>query len=251
MWRDPDEIPVLQAGLVYVWRVQVTDFSACLPALHSLLDKAEQERVHRFIFERHRLAYLVMHGALRILLGHYLGLPPRQVCFAYNPNGKPSLDFGRLSISAVPDFQFNISESSGVGLMAFGLCGELGVDVEAWRPQVDFERLAQRFFAPPESQALLSLPEEQRQAAFFDGWTRKEAYMKARGLGFALPLDDFVVALRPGEAPCLLQTREAGVNVREWHILALQPGEGLAGALAVHGAARLETLAFTPRRLTA
>ena len=244
MWKQTLALPTLQPGQIHVWRLATSDFRGCEDRLAQFLSLEEQQRVARFIFDHHRHAYLVTHGVMRRLLGHYLGLEPEQVMLMLNPCGKPSVDFTRTP-ATVNTFQFNISESRGMALLAFGLCGELGVDVEAWRQELDVRRMAGRFFAAGEKKSLLALPASVQRAAFFYGWTRKEAYMKARGLGFTLPLASFEVSLDPGGEPRLLSSQEADVRVDEWQMFSLEPGEGFAGALAVHGPAQVTPLAFT------
>ncbi len=248
MWKTTQNLPELAPGLIHVWRVSTADFQAQNPVLPQLLTEPERQRVARFHFEHHRRAYLVTHAVMRRLLGHYLGLAGNEVVFGFNGCGKPYVDLQQTPTD-VGGFQFNISESKGTALLAFGLCAEMGVDVEAWRPELEIERLANRFFAPGETRQLMSLPAAWRRSAFFCGWTRKEAYMKARGLGFSLPLASFEVSLHPDEPPALLSTTEAGVTVSDWRMFSLEPGAGFAGALTLPGPARLELLDFTPELL--
>ncbi len=248
MWDPCQSLPGLQSGRVHVWRAGAADFAARQGRLERLLAPEERRRLERFHFAHHRQAYLVTHALLNLLLGHYLGLQPQQVSLLCNDYGKPAIDFTRTPC-ALPRFHFNISESRSVALLAFGLDGELGVDVEAWRPDLDFERLANRFFAPGEKQRLLDLPPALRQAAFFHGWTRKEAYMKARGLGFSLSLSAFEVSMHPAEPARLLASSEPGVTVSDYSLFSLEPGAGYAGALASAGPAQVQTLAFTPALL--
>ena len=133
---------------------------------------------------------LVLSGvALRSILAAYLDSDPLAARFVVAPGGKPRLD---PAWTASP-LSFNLSHSRGRALVAVSLGREVGVDVERLRRDLPIERLAARFFAPREIAALRSTPETVRPAAFFACWTRKEAYMKARGDGISRPLDDFEV----------------------------------------------------------
>ena len=248
MWKTIQNLPGLAPSWVHVWRLRTADFREQAPLLLLRLSDPERQRVARFHFEHHRQAYLVTHAVMHLLLDHYLGMQGGQVVFGYNNCGKPHIDLTQTPTS-VRGFQFNISESKGTALLAFGLCTEMGVDVEAWRPDLEIERLANRFFAPGETRRLLAVPPAQRRAAFFYGWTRKEAYMKARGLGFSLPLASFEVSMHPAEPPALLSTIEPGVVVSDWRMFSFEPGEGFAGALALTGPAQLELMDFTPQLL--
>src|SRR5438874_1805737 len=113
-------------------------------------------------------------------------------------SGKPRL--------ALPGPRFNVSHSGPVALYAFSWNGEVGVDVELDRPELARERIAERFFSPAEVATLRGLPAELQPHAFLTCWTRKEAYIKARGEGLSLPLDRFDVSLHPDEPAALLRT---------------------------------------------
>jgi 4'-phosphopantetheinyl transferase len=112
---------------------------------------------------------------------------------------------------------------------------EVGVDVEAVRPERDLEQIATRFFSSLEVASLLAEPPEERPAAFYRCWTRKEAYMKAVGDGFAIPLDSFDVVFGLNAPACLLANRLAPEEVQRWSMAAIDPGYGYAAALVVEG----------------
>lgn len=113
---------------------------------------------------------------------------------------------------------------------------DVGVDVEEVRPTFGGEAIARRFFAPEEVATLLDLPEAARTLAFFHGWTRKEAYIKAQGLGLALPLDSFAVAIHPDQPAGLLVTRPDPAEATRWRLIELPADPGLVAALCVRGA---------------
>jgi 4'-phosphopantetheinyl transferase len=129
--------------------------------------------------------------------------------------------------------QFNLSHSHQMALLAFTRGRNVGVDIEYMRPDVEFEQLARHFFSPTECAVLLDMASVLRKETFYNCWTRKEAYIKARGEGLSIPLDMFDVSLRPGEPAALLQCREDQAEVARWSLHALMPGELYAAALAV------------------
>jgi 4'-phosphopantetheinyl transferase len=121
-------------------------------------------------------------------------------------------------------------------LIALSLGRTLGVDVERKKEDMATEEIAARFFSPIECSALAALPAAMRCEAFFSCWTRKEAYLKARGDGLSLPLDQFDVAFVPGAEPRLIETRHDPAEAHRWTLNALQVGRDYAAALAVEGA---------------
>ena len=112
---------------------------------------------------------------------------------------------------------------------------EDGVDVEKVRPIPDADGVARSFFSPRETAELESVPEAARHRAFFDGWTRKEAFLKALGDGLARPLDSFDVTLKPGDTPRLLRTLGDPEEANQYSLYSLEPEEGYVAAIALRG----------------
>lgn len=174
--------------------------------------------------ERHRDAFIVARGALRMLLARYVERPFEDLVFIYGPTGKPSLASNALD--------FNISHTEGVAVFAFARRCELGVDVERIRALPDMMEIAGRFFCRGESEELTGLPDGDRERAFFDCWTRKESYIKATGNGLSTPLTDFRVTLRPDEPARLIHVendRSAGLH---WTLHNLRIAQPFAAAMA-------------------
>jgi 4'-phosphopantetheinyl transferase len=127
---------------------------------------------------------------------------------------------------------FNLSHSHRLALLAVARDREVGVDIEYLRVDVATEPLAEHFFSPQEVAALRALPDGLQAEAFFAAWTRKEAYIKARGRGLTSPLDQFAVSLSPGEPAKLLWVQGDDQEASRWSLRRLDPGPGYAGALA-------------------
>jgi 4'-phosphopantetheinyl transferase len=195
----------------------------------SLLSAAEQQRLERFRFADHRRRYQIGHGALRRILGGYLGRDPRAVDFTQGPRGKPYLAAAPGSTARIDPF-FNLSHSGKLALIALG-GHELGVDVEKLRHLESLTEIARRHFSEVEFQALDALAGDARQLAFYRCWTRKEAYIKALGEGLSMPLDTFDVSL--GEEPRFLACRDGREDPAHWSLLDVTPGPEFVGALAV------------------
>lgn len=216
---------------VHVWRTRMEAPASCLAAFHEVLAPDERVRAARFRFEPDRRRYTVARGVLRRLLGHYLDVPPESVEFRCNDRGKPLL---RQPVQGL-DVRFNLSHSHGLALHAFAVGREVGVDVEHIRPNTDVMGVARHSFSPAEMNALTALPAGQRREAFFNCWTRKEAFIKARGEGIALGLRRFDVTLRPGEPAALLRFDDDPVEAARWSMRSLDAGEGYKAALVVEG----------------
>jgi 4'-phosphopantetheinyl transferase len=196
-----------------------------------LLADDELERAGRFAFEDLRQSFTLARGALRILLGRSLSVTPDSIRFTYGGKGKPSLAApGRL--------RFNVSHSDRLVLIAATLDCEIGVDIEKIRPATDVHEIAARFFCAEENVDLMSLAADQREAAFFRCWTRKEAYIKATGDGLSAPLDRFAVSLGPGAAARMVHIGGDADEAAAWtlHDLAVEPE--YAAALAYRDSPR-------------
>jgi 4'-phosphopantetheinyl transferase len=228
MWNNSPSQITLNGEEVHVWRVSLNQSQATIERLSQELTTDELARAGRFRFAKDRNQFIIGRGLLRVLLGRYLVRKPEQLRFRYSSYGKPSLEDG---IQA--GLQFNLSHSHQMALLAFTRGRNVGVDIEYMRPGVEFEQLAQHFFSPTECAVLLDMVPALRKETFYNCWTRKEAYIKARGEGLSIPLDMFDVSLRPGEPAALLQCREDQAEVARWSLHALMPGELYAAALAV------------------
>jgi 4'-phosphopantetheinyl transferase len=186
----------------------------------------EKARAQRFVFQPDRNSYIAARGVLRELLGRYLKKGPSEIEFDYGAQGKPALRSG-WSQSGV---QFNVSHSHGMALFAFAVARQVGVDVELVRPDFAGEKIAERFFSPQEVRELRSLPAAVQDDGFFLCWTRKEAYIKARGEGLQIPLKSFHVSLTPGK-PARLQADDSS----RWSLRSLRLEGRYVGAVVGEG----------------
>jgi 4'-phosphopantetheinyl transferase len=216
----------LEADEVHVWTV---DLDSYVPeSLSSVLSKEEVERATRFHFSKDRHHFIVARGLLRELSAAYLKTRANELEFQYGPQGKPTL--------VVPaPFNFNLAHSHGRAAYAFSANRELGIDLELVRADFGGVDLAQRFFSAREIETLLKVPARLASVAFFNCWTRKEAYIKAIGEGLSMPLNLFDVSLSPGEPAALLRNRRNEDEVSRWSMQSLTAPEGYVAALVVEG----------------
>ncbi|MBV9770481.1 MAG: 4'-phosphopantetheinyl transferase superfamily protein [Bryobacterales bacterium] len=223
----------LENRAVRLWIVRLEASADNFARSLSSLSPEEKGRAERFRFDRHRRAFVLGRAALRALLGSYLGIANADVKFVYGRHGKPAL--------ADPEspLRFNASNSGNLAAYAFTYGCEIGVDLEQYRALSDIENIARRFFSPEETAELLGAPESERIVAFFNCWTRKEAYIKAMGGGLSIPLDSFRVALLPGVAPEMLSLEGSVDAARRWTLCDFTPAQDYAGAIAYAGQPRL------------
>lgn len=193
------------------------------------LSRDELEYAGRFRFDRDRTRFVAGRGRLRALLAARLGVTASAVEFRHGAFGKPYLS-ERYSDENI---YFNVSHSEDHALIAISLGHELGVDLERIRSLPDLESLAERAFSAGECAAFREQPASTRLEAFFRCWTRKEAYMKGRGDGFALPLDSFEVSVAPGEPARLLRVDDRPSDAGLWRIEDVIVPPGWAAALAI------------------
>ncbi len=230
-WRFAPKNLTLESGEVHIWLASLRQPQFLIPRLSSCLSIEEFNRANRFHFYKDRKKYIVGRGLLRQIISTYSSLNPGQIRFGYNDFGKPFLE----NQAGHHKLNFNLAHSHNLVLYGFVYDREIGVDIEYIREDLSNEKIAERFFSPGEVFVLRSLPKRQRQRAFFNCWTRKEAYIKAHGQGLSLPLDQFEVSLAPGQTAALLQNYKNREEPNRWSMHELSPGSGYAAALVVEG----------------
>lgn len=228
-WNTPPNDLGLYPGQVDIWRVSVMDFPpASAQWMKANLSADEIKRADRFHFEADRHRFIVSHTSLRDILSRYLYQPPQDIEFTDGKHGKPV-------ISSNTNLDFNLSHSGDFALIGIAREYKVGVDVERFRHDMEHEKIAQRFFSEKENAEWGILPAEQKMIGFFNCWTRKEAYIKAHGLGLLLSLGGFDVSLTPNEPAILHGTRPDPQEASRWTLLSLDVYPKYAGAVAVQG----------------
>src|SRR5437762_9796197 len=207
-----------------LWYVGL-DVTADISSFRHWLSDGELVRAERFHFGLHRARYIVGRAALRFVLANRLGCSPAAVRFSYGRNGKPMLEGTRGHL------EFNLAHCGGDAVIALTECAAIGVDIELLRPVPDVESLARLVFSDVERRELELAPDP--VSAFLNGWTRKEAYVKALGLGLTAPLTEIIVSL--SERAALLSTGLAGQSASNWRLLNVpHPRAVVAVALGPH-----------------
>jgi 4'-phosphopantetheinyl transferase len=237
VWSPAATLPVLAENELHVWRASLDWSGAILNRLENTLNAQERKRAERFLVPHARDRFVVARGILRELLGAYLGLDAAKVRLGYGPQGKPFLSPEHNSRIC-----FSVSHSHEMGLFVFASGQEVGVDIEQVKTNFRGMEIATHFFSEEETAGLAKLPPKLAEEAFFGCWTRKEAYVKARGHGLSVPLRSFTVSFTEKQQ---LVPDEAGVL---WSCYALEPAIGFTGAVVVAGQNwKLKYLEWTAR----
>jgi 4'-phosphopantetheinyl transferase len=227
IWHPADHAPPLGPEDVHVWRVSLDCDEHTTARLGAFIAADERQRGDRFHFAHDRRRYVTGRGWLRVLLGEYLAVRPHDVPLSATALGKPVV----VGESAL---RFNVAHSADLALVGVTRGRDIGVDVEFQRADVDGPSLAGRFFAPEEVAALKAFPPAEQRTTFYRCWTRKEAYVKALGLGMQVPLDGFAVTLASNTA-ALTHTSHDPSQLARWQLRGLSPAPGFAAAVAVEG----------------
>ncbi|SPD72742.1 conserved hypothetical protein [uncultured Desulfobacterium sp.] len=236
----------LEKNNVHVWRMSLDIDLKRLESFMRILADDERARAQRIRIENVKSHYVAARGFLRTILSAYTSRPPEDLEFQYNQYGKPS-----LSGSDLKGISFNMSHSHGSALYGIALERNLGVDIEKVRENMPHIKIAERFFSSKEYEALLTLPPHQQIPAFFNCWTRKEAYLKARGEGISSSLSNFSVSFLPGEPPALLDHPLGLQETSGWTFMNIDVGPDYKGAVVVEGLGDSKALKmFTQDQLT-
>jgi 4'-phosphopantetheinyl transferase len=230
VWLSPSANCSLPDTDIHIWRGWLDQPAWHVQQLAQTLSADECVRANRFRFEMDRTRFIVARGLLRSILGYYLGIEPGQVRLCYGRHGKPYLheDFRAL-------IRFNVAHSHQLAVYAFARAREIGIDLEYARPMPRSQQTAAEFMSAHEMALLSELPIDQQQEAFYLCWTRKEAYVKATGIGLEQPLGRLSVSLVPGEPARLLNVEGNPGETYHWSLRSFRPAPGYVAALAVEG----------------
>jgi 4'-phosphopantetheinyl transferase len=218
---------VLEEGVAHACIVPLYAGPQTVRRMYALLSPAERVRAARFAFDRDRRTFVMSHGILRRVLGTVCHENPARLRFRQGLRGKPYL------VDAPPGLQFNLSHTEGFCLVGVTRGAAIGVDVERVRRTDDMPQLVRHCFSAAEQRELEALPPGDRCRAFFKGWTRKEAFIKAIGDGLSYPLETFDVSLNPDGPARLLAIGGSATAADGWSMDALEPAPDVQAAVAV------------------
>ncbi len=222
------EIPNNNIHLWFAFPDAISDETLLL-RYQQLLNDEEKKRWQRFHFARHRHHYLVTRALIRSTLSYYIDIDPADWRFSFNPYGKPEI------ISALADkpIRFNLSHTDGLVMCAIVLENDIGADIENLQKKHATLKIAEHVFSKQEIEALQNMPEHEQAQRFFEYWTLKEAYIKARGMGLSLPLNQFGFILRENQPVEINFDSRMDDNPEHWQFWQLRPAEHHVAAVAI------------------
>ncbi len=210
------------------WRLDAPDEAALWP----LLSDDEKARADRYVFVKDRTGFIASRGRLREILSAHVDAPAAALVFGKREHGKPF-------VAGREDLLFNFSDTGAYGSLAVaepGRAGPLGVDIETVRKR-EWLKLSQRYFSPAEHALMEALPDADQKLAFFRGWTRKEAFLKAVGTGLSTRLDAFDVTILADDSPRVTRIDPAyfpeETDVGAWSLAHFDPAPDVFGAIAL------------------
>lgn len=219
-WQNcPSRLSISQSE-IHIWRVDLDCVNYNAEKHFSLLSSEEVKHCNQFVFLRDRYRYQVTHGMKRIILASYLDCDPQCLCFEAGKYGKPAI----TSLHNSLNIQFNISHSHNIILMAMTIENTLGIDIEYHLKKISIDNLSEFLFSPMEKQTFLALKSQpEKTEAFFRYWTRKEAYLKAKGIGLIADLSNISVDMHALPTDDWLKV--STLEKVEWKLFTLNVGQ--------------------------
>jgi 4'-phosphopantetheinyl transferase len=212
---NPDEI-----HLWFAFQEEIQDVEL-LSAYEKLMSQEERAQQQRFHFAKHRHQYLITRALVRSTLSRYTNIEPQHWRFWKNDYGRPEI----ISSAGMPPLRFNLSHTDGLIVCGVVLKQDIGVDVEYLKRNGAKLEIADRFFSPKEVKDLYSVPAQQRRERFFDYWTLKESYIKARCMGLSLPLEQFSFHISEHEPLQISFAPQLHDDPSRWQFWLLKPTE--------------------------
>jgi len=230
-WRTPPESVILHNDEVHVWRSSLEMLPSHVKTLKRILSADELNRADRFYFQKDSDDFIAARGFLRSILSKYLGIEPGEILFCYGPYGKPEV----AEKIDEKSLRFNVAHSHGLAIYAVTRGRNIGVDLEYLRPDLVVEDIAEQCVPPGETASFKAHPHHIRQRIFFTYWTRKEACLKALGVGLALDLNRVESSAAIAEPRNIHNIDERYRKASLWTLKDLDAGSGYAAALAIEG----------------
>jgi 4'-phosphopantetheinyl transferase len=208
---------------IHIWLIDINNYLQ--PNFAAYLDDQEIERAQRFKFIKDRNCFIGSHAALRMLLGKYCSCDPCAITYEYTANNKPILTGNNL-------IKFNLSHSHSQAIIAVTKNHPVGIDIEYMQEKKILAELAKRFFSTQEYAEYKSLPAQQKTLGFYNCWTRKEAFVKALGIGITCPLKSFSVNLTPEIHAKILSMHKNKGDISQWQLYGFIPAKQYCAAIA-------------------
>jgi 4'-phosphopantetheinyl transferase len=234
-WHPPAKtFPDLDSETAHIWRIPLDESltGKVVSRCRRILAPEEIERAKAFRSPAQGNQFILYRGALRLLLSRYTRYWAGRIRYSYGANGKPTLKHPRFFPSGT-DLEFSVSNSGDFALVGVTRGRPFGLDIERIRPIGDATDQVARFFTSNEKQDLADLPHEHRIHGFFNGWTRKKAFVRALGEGFAQTMPRTEVTLKPGTPSRLKRHALLPGDEARWMMFSFEPAPGYTAAIAI------------------
>jgi 4'-phosphopantetheinyl transferase len=221
----------LKSNEVHIWYCSLNQHESKLSKFSCLISSDEKLRQKQFIFQNDRRNFTITRGVLRTILGTYLNREPSNIIFHYSNRGKPRIQ----NDNHKPSLFFSVSHSKDFALYALSRNSEIGIDIENIRDLTEMDLIVEHFFSEREKSIYQKLSESKKREAFFLCWTRKEAYLKAIGVGLYQPLSTFEVSIIPGDPVRLVSINNNTLLASNWTTYNLKIHVDYASACVIKG----------------
>ncbi len=218
------DLSLPRSNHIHLYAINLSSYLTELKERLTHLSGEERKHAERLPQNHLYQRYVVQRSFLRETIGHYLKVNPQDIEFQYSKHGKPAI------VASTDGLSFNISHSEDVLVMAFGQNLSLGIDVEKLKLKL-LEKIVRRFFSKSEAQAYFSATEIQKMEVFYNCWTGKEAYLKARGDGISLDLSSFSIESRLHLPPQLTSFWGDDKEISQWKFYRFKPCKGFIATL--------------------
>ncbi len=227
-WQEAPTHPILQNDEVHLWCADLNVPENTYKMLAKYLNNEEQNRAARFIREQDRSHFIAARGILRNILSRYINIAPHNIEFEYGEKGKPSLILEQNQRK----IYFNLAHSNHLAIYAITSINHLGIDIEYSKRNIEALDIAERFFSKNEIASLRVLPSAEQLSGFYKIWTRKEAFVKAIGVGLSHPLDQFSVDGSLDKSAIKLHTQNPSIK-NDWYIYNVAISQEYVAALSL------------------
>ncbi len=227
--KYPSTIPFDSQSDLHMWQFSLQQQEQKTLLLKALLSREERAKSERFSTALLQCRFVAARASLRVIIASYLNAEPSEIEFEYGQFCKPAIKTKGASL------QFNMAHSNDLGVIAITSEKHVGIDVEHVSTVVDMDNIVAHAFSPYERSVYSAIPADLRANVFLRCWTRKEAYMKATGMGLSLPPDKFDVTLIPGEIPRLLRVEHDPDEVSRWSLSDFDLATDYIGTVAFEG----------------
>ena len=216
----------LKPNTVHIWTINFLVSEDAFSRYHNLLSDDEKERANKFKFYKDKRCYVVTKGILRLLSATYLTKDAKDIKFEYGKYGKPKF-------KTETNLNFNVSHSGDIAIIGFVYDHTIGADIEKIKNDFDTFEIAANFFSKKEIATLREIPKSHQYLAFYRCWTRKEAFIKAKGSGLSFPLDQYSVSLNTDLKAELLETKWSTKEKEHWYYHSFIPDSNYIAAVIV------------------